>query len=319
MAAASKLSVTTRNTTIATVVGVVAYLLYRNSKEAAKKKASNAGIKVIMHEEGGKKERAAVDMVFFRRIFKLMGILVPGLFTAEAWYLFLVGMSLVCRTYADVWMIQNGTAIESSIIGRDMQLFKKHLMSFIFAMPLISTVNNALKYGLNELKLRFRTQLSNHLYSKYLKGFTYYKMSNLDNRIANVDQLLTQDVEKFCDSVAELYSNLSKPILDVILYTGKLTGSIGVQGPAKMLGYLAVSGLLLTRLRRPTGKLTVTEQRLEGEYRYVNSRLITNSEEIAFYQGNQREKGIIIATFNKLVAHLRYFIFFRLQMGFVDI
>jgi ATP-binding cassette subfamily D (ALD) protein 3 len=35
-------------------------------------------------------------------------------------------------------------------------------------------------------------------------------MSNLDNRISNADQLLTQDVEKFCDAVGELYSNLSK-------------------------------------------------------------------------------------------------------------
>ena len=35
-------------------------------------------------------------------------------------------------------------------------------------------------------------------------------MSNLDNRIANADQLLTQDVEKLCNSVADLYSNLSK-------------------------------------------------------------------------------------------------------------
>lgn len=35
-------------------------------------------------------------------------------------------------------------------------------------------------------------------------------MGNLDNRIANADQLLTQDVEKFCNSMVELYSNLSK-------------------------------------------------------------------------------------------------------------
>lgn len=42
------------------------------------------------------------------------------------------------------------------------------------------------------------------------RGYTYYKMGNLDNRIANADQLLTQDVEKFCNSVVDLYSNLSK-------------------------------------------------------------------------------------------------------------
>lgn len=44
----------------------------------------------------------------------------------------------------------------------------------------------------------------------FSRGFTYYKMGNLDNRIANPDQLLTQDVEKFCNSVVDLYSNLSK-------------------------------------------------------------------------------------------------------------
>ncbi len=158
-------------------------------------------------------------------------------------------------------------------------------------------------------------------------------MGNLDNRIANADQLLTQDVERFCNSVVDLYSNLSKvqhpfvqkPILlsqyisrhllssscsspsspcwisvytfsnwqqqsvlrwecttlckstvDQCLWT--FWGSFGlfVQGPASMMTYLLISGLFLTRLRRPIGKMTVTEQKYEGEYRYVNSRLITN-------------------------------------------
>lgn len=49
-----------------------------------------------------------------------------------------------------------------------------------------------------------------------------------------------------------------------------------LQGPTIMMAYLLISGLFLTRLRRPIGKMTVTEQRYEGEYRYVNSRLITN-------------------------------------------
>ncbi|KAI1883123.1 hypothetical protein AGOR_G00241990 [Albula goreensis] len=185
-------------------------------------------------------------------------------------------------------------------------------------MPFIAVVNNLLKLGLNELKLCFRIRLSKHLYDEYLQGYTYYKMGNLDNRIANADQLLTQDVERFCNSVVDLYSNLSKPLLDIGLYIFKLTTSIGAQGPASMMAYLLVSGLLLTRLRRPIGKMTVTEQRYEGEYRYVNSRLITNSEEIAFYNGNMREKQTIYVTFKKLVDHLHNFIFFRFSMGYVD-
>jgi ATP-binding cassette subfamily D (ALD) protein 3 len=48
--------------------------------------------------------------------------------------------------------------------------------------------------------------------------------------------------------------------------------------------------------------MTVTEQKLEGEFRYINSRLITNSEEVAFYQGNRREKLTLLASFEKLVC-----------------
>ena len=44
----------------------------------------------------------------------------------------------------------------------------------------------------------------------YCSGATYYKMTNLDNRIQNPDQVLTQDVDKLCESLVDLYSNLSK-------------------------------------------------------------------------------------------------------------
>jgi ATP-binding cassette, subfamily D (ALD), member 3 len=143
-------------------------------------------------------------------------------------------------------------------------------------------------------------------------------MSNLDNRIANADQLLTTDIDKFCESVTDLYSNISKPILDIMIYVYRLTTNLGGQTPAIMMLYLFVSGVFLTHLRRPTGRLTITEQKLEGEFRYVNSRLITNSEEVAFYQGNAREKLTVMASFYKLTSHLRKFLEFRVGMGIID-
>ncbi|XP_051970498.1 ATP-binding cassette sub-family D member 3 isoform X2 [Xyrauchen texanus] len=316
MAAVSKY-LTAKNSTIAGGVLLILYFLKQRRRSARlnRKKGSSED---LISEKDGKKERAAVDRLFFIRISRIIKIMVPRFICKETWYLILIAVMLVTRTYCDVWMIQNGTLIESAIIGRSTKGFKKYLINFITAMPIIALVNNFLKLGLYELKLCFRVRLTKHLYDEYLKGYTYYKMGNLDNRIANADQLLTQDVEKFCNSVVDLYSNLSKPLLDIGLYIFKLTAAIGAQGPTTMMAYLLISGLFLTRLRRPIGKMTVTEQRYEGEYRYVNSRLITNSEEIAFYNGNIREKQTIYSTFKKLVDHLHKFIVFRCSMGMVD-
>lgn len=198
------------------------------------------------------------------------------------------------------------------------ELFKQRLLNFLIAMPCISVVNNVLKYSIGELKIRLRTNMTRRLYDDYLKNYTYYRMSNLDNRIANADQLLTTDVDKFCESVADLYCNLAKPTLDIGIYVYKLTSTLGGGTPVIMLGYLLVSGMLLTHLRRPTGKLTVNEQKLEGEFRHINARLITHSEEVAFYNGNSREKATLLSSYNKLLNHMRKFLRFKVLMGIVD-
>uniref|UniRef100_A0A665U0B6 ATP-binding cassette sub-family D member 3 n=1 Tax=Echeneis naucrates TaxID=173247 RepID=A0A665U0B6_ECHNA len=315
MAAFSKY-ITAKNSSIAGGVLLVLYLL-KHRRQAAKHNSRKGVSELVLNtEKDVRKDRAAVDKIFFLRIMRILRIMVPRVFCMETAYLALIAAMLVARTYCDIWMIQNGTMIERSGSAKMIRFLKSWRYMYIH-IP-IALVNNFLKLGLNELKLRFRERLTKKLYDRYLQGFTYYKMGNLDNRIANADQLLTQDVEKFCNSVVDLYSNLSKPLLDIALYIFKLTSAIGAQGPAIMMAYLLISGLFLTRLRRPIGKMTVTEQRYEGEYRYVNSRLITNSEEIAFYNGNMREKQTIHTTFKKLVDHLHNFIFFRFSMGFID-
>eukprot|EP00794_Sanderia_malayensis_P007819 gene7819-8666_t len=275
-------------------------------------------LKNAVKEKTTRRDRANVDARFFRQLYQILKILIPRVACPETGFLLLIAFSLVARTYCDVWMISKTTQIERDIISRNPVDLAKDLLSWLSSMPVISLTNQLLKYGLNELKLRFRSRLTLHLQEKYLSGFTYYKMSNLDTRIANPDQLLTTDVDRFCSSVVDLYSNVSKPILDIILYVKRLTGAIGVSGPAAMIAYLALSGVILTRLRKPVGRMTVEEQVLEGEFRYVNSRIITNSEEIAFYQGNTREYITVKSTFQKLVRHLRDFVNFRFSVGIID-
>lgn len=272
----------------------------------------------ITEKKDKRPQRAHVNAEFFKQLKFLLGILIPRKWSVESGLLIAVAASLIARSISDIWMISNATVIESAIITMHRAGFRKALLRYFAALPAIAVVNNVLRWSIGELKLRFRTNLTKHLYNDYLKGFTYYKMSNLDTRIANPDQLLTTDIEKFSDSVCDLYSNMCKPLMDVMIYVYRITKALGFETPAVLISYLIFSGVFLTHLRRPTGRLTVIEQKLEGEYRYVNSRLITNAEEVAFYQGNNREKLTLLASFNKLTSHIRKFLEFRVGMGIID-
>ncbi|KAJ1366892.1 hypothetical protein KIN20_027677 [Parelaphostrongylus tenuis] len=283
-------------------------------------------------------DKVHVDVQFLKKLWRIIKILIPSPFCAEVFYLLLIAISLLCRTYADVYMIVMATKIEASIIARNKLLFLMNVMQYALAMPAISVTNAILKFGLSELKLRFRERLTKFMYQRYLAGFTFYKMSNLDNRIQNADQLLTQDVIKFCEGFVDLYSNVTKPIVDVLLYVSRLSGALGWGAPATLFSYLLGSGIFLTSIRRPIGRLTVQEQAMEGEFRFVNSRLIMNSEEIAFYQPcdeivatfdlcrarlqlsrvTDRERTTVLSSFGNLVGHLRKVILFRFCISFVD-
>ncbi|XP_046665736.1 ATP-binding cassette sub-family D member 3 isoform X1 [Homalodisca vitripennis] len=305
---------------VASVSFLIWLISQKNNKRPTKnKKPPVPDIQYLIGEKSPTTtKKAQVDAIFFGQLRKILSICIKGVFTPETGFLGLVAMSLIARSLCDIWMIQNHTAAENAIVTMNKQLFKKHITEFFIAMPLISLVNNVLKWGIGELKLRLRTRLTQHLYDEYLKGFTYYKMANLDSRIANADQLLTTDVQKFCDMFADLYSNICKPMLDIVIYVYQLTSHLGGTTPSVMIAYLLVAGTFLTWLRRPAGRMTVTEQKLEGEFRYINSRLIANSEEIAFYNGNNREKLTVLAAFQKLTNHLRKFLEFRAFMGTID-
>ena len=73
-----------------------------------------------------------------------------------------------------------------------------------------------LSYHQAELSLNYRTRLTQYIHDKYLSQLTFYGLSALDDRIRNPDQLIAVDVAKFSNSLADLYSNLAKPLLDMV-------------------------------------------------------------------------------------------------------
>lgn len=91
-----------------------------------------------------------------------------------------------------------------------------------------------LSYHQCKLSLQYRTRLTSYIHDKYLSNMTFYSLSALDDRIKNADQLITVDVSKFANSLAELYGNLAKPTLDMLIYNYSLSKSVGGEGMCRI-------------------------------------------------------------------------------------
>lgn len=133
---------------------------------------------------------------------------------------------------------------------------------------------------------------------------TFYTLSALDDRIKNPDQLITVDISRFSNSLAELYSNLAKPILDMIIYNYSLSKSVGGEGLFMMSLLVQLSANVMRALTPPFGKYVADEARLEGEFRFQHTRLIDYSEEIALYSGQEAEKDTLDKGYFTLIKHV---------------
>lgn len=264
-------------------------------------------------------EAAKVDMRFLRQLIHFMRICIPSVNSREFGVFTTVAALLAARSWLDLWNSTNGGRVVRAIVGRDRDEFIQRAVIDIATMMFpMSFVNNSLRYMISRLKMLMRRRLSLYFHDKYLSSNTFYKVSNLDARIRNVDHLLTVDVNRFCASLADLYSNLSKPAIDIYLFSRRLSRSLGPSGPVAMISYFGICSVVLRAIQPPFGALAASEQRLEGEYRLHHSRVITHSEEIAFFGGGNREKKYINLAFENVVAHFRRILAARWRNGFID-
>jgi len=101
---------------------------------------------------------------------------------------------------------------------------------------------------------------------------------NIDSRIQNPDQRITQDIQKFSESFATLYSNITKPLLDILLFTQTLSKKIGFKTVCLAYLWYSMSALVLKFISPPMGIMTATIQNHEGEYRNLHSNIKNFSE-----------------------------------------
>ncbi|ROV97144.1 hypothetical protein VMCG_07496 [Cytospora schulzeri] len=292
-----------------------------SSQEAAKR-AERSGTTGSAPDEDAtkrnKKRRVELNREFFRSLLGLLRIVVPGWRSKETRLLISHSFFLVVRTLISLKVAaMDGAIVKALVKGNGREFLKRIVWWMLIAVPATFT-NSMLSWHQAELSLKYRTRLTHHIHDKYLSKLTFYGISALDDRIKNPDQLIAVDVAKFSNSLAELYSNLAKPILDMTIYTWSLSNSVGGEGVMFMSLLVQLSAGVMRALTPPFGKYVADEARLEGEFRFQHSRLIDYSEEVALYAGHEVEKDTLDKGYFTLIKHVNHILRRRFYHGFME-
>lgn len=248
--------------------------------------------------------KVGINRRFARQFDGIWAIVVPRLDCRETAFLLAQLCLLMGRTYLSLLVARLDGRIVRDLVSANGRGFVKGLgLWFVLAVP-ASYTNSMIRFMQQKISIAFRTRLTRYVHDLYLNDRRPYYKILTDGEIEGVDQFITTDITHFCDSCAALLSNLGKPLIDLFVFNYQLTKSLGPGALIMLLSAYFSTAYIIRKVSPAFGRLAAVEARLEGEFRNGHARLITNAEEIAFYNGGDRERMNLEKSYGNLSNHI---------------
>jgi putative ATP-binding cassette transporter len=227
--------------------------------------------------------------------------LVIGLLAAVA--LVNVAISEVARDFT--------TALEKKDIPHFYNLLVIYAGAFLIGTPIIVSY----QYARTKLALAWRLWLLRHLVEKYFLRRAYYRVNN-NRDIDNPDERMSQDADSFVNCFVGLSVSCLDAAITVVVFSFVLCKISTVLWLA-VIGYSLAGTLFSMWLGSRLVGLNFTQTKLEANYRYSLSDTRRDVESIAFYGGEEKEKGRVVKALVAAMTNLQLVMIWNRNIAFV--
>ncbi|KAI8816682.1 ABC transporter transmembrane region 2-domain-containing protein [Fimicolochytrium jonesii] len=164
----------------------------------------------------------------------------------------------------------------------------------------ISVTKAALHFVSGTFCVRTRKKLTEKLQKQYVTREAFFGVSQ-GRILDNPDQRISQDIDKFSETIRELLEELVIEPLLLVYYTYHTARISGWHGPAFIYIYYAITFGICGHLLKPIVGLVFQKERAEGDFRFLHVRLRQNAEAVAFLRGEALEEGFLQRALNRLL------------------
>ncbi|CAG8698099.1 18031_t:CDS:2, partial [Gigaspora rosea] len=258
---------------------------------------------VIERNNRAAKNQTSFDRLFCKRFFRICQILFsrsnPDGSLIGIWSIFILA-SLI-NEIAVYFAGSIPSRFYIILISKDLDGLKTLLVFSMLIVLGAGLGKSVVKFVGGIFSLYTRKILTKHLQSKYVNRNTFYRLLTTRPDIDNPDQRITQDVDKFAETLRLICEEIIIAPILIAYYTYLTWAFSGYLGPVLVYSYF-LFGIVGSRfLIVPLVNLVFMKEFHEGNFRLLHVRIRHFAESISFSLGENAEYDRLNSFFTKIL------------------